>query len=184
MHKPLEITFRDIDRSDSAVSVIEKKCENLDRFYPQINSAHVTISAPDHRFRKSKTYHVTIEVDVPRKKHLIVDYEPEERSAEKSLPLVINHAFRIMEQRLQDHARQQRSLIRHRTEEESIEDIPAPLIDGVLPVDLTEGMCRWPIGDPREEDFMFCGRNIRAGSPYCAQHTAMAYQTPRKELLS
>jgi len=184
MNKPLEITFRDIDRSDSAVSVIEKNCQTLDRFYPQIAGTHVTISVPDNRFRRNKAYHVTIEVDVPRKKHLVVDYEPEERSVERSLPLVIKQAFRIMEQRLEDHARQQRSLMKHHTVDESAGDAQAPLTDGVLPADLTESMCRWPIGDPREDDFMFCGRNIRPGSPYCEQHTAMAYQAPRKELLN
>lgn len=181
MHKPLEIIFRDIDRSDSAVSVIEKKCETLDRFYPQIIGTHVTISAPENRFRRNKAYHVTIEVDVPRKKHLVVNYEPEEKSLERSLPVVIKHAFRIMEQRLEDHARQQRSLMKHHhgEEEESAGEPHIPLADGVLPADLTESMCRWPIGDPREEDFMFCGRPIRPGSPYCETHTVMAYQTPK-----
>lgn len=48
---------------------------------------------------------------------------------------------------------------------------------GVALIDLTERMCKWPIGDPREADFSFCGRGIRVGTPYCAEHAAMAYQT-------
>ena len=48
---------------------------------------------------------------------------------------------------------------------------------GVALVDLTERMCKWPIGDPREADFTFCGRNIRIGTPYCPEHAAMAYQS-------
>jgi GcrA cell cycle regulator len=53
----------------------------------------------------------------------------------------------------------------------------APLNGGVALIDLTERMCKWPIGDPREADFTFCGRNIRPGTPYCPEHAAMAYQT-------
>ncbi len=48
---------------------------------------------------------------------------------------------------------------------------------GVALLDLTERMCKWPIGDPREDDFTFCGLPIRPGTPYCPEHAAMAYQT-------
>ena len=52
-----------------------------------------------------------------------------------------------------------------------------PLDGGVALIDLTERMCRWPIGDPREDDFTFCGHNIRAGTPYCPEHAGAAYQS-------
>lgn len=48
---------------------------------------------------------------------------------------------------------------------------------GVALIDLTERMCRWPIGDPREDDFTFCGRGIRQGTPYCPEHAGAAYQS-------
>jgi len=48
---------------------------------------------------------------------------------------------------------------------------------GVALLDLTERMCKWPIGDPRDDDFTFCGLPIRPGTPYCPDHAAMAYQT-------
>lgn len=44
-------------------------------------------------------------------------------------------------------------------------------------MDELEGrMCRWPIGDPQDDDFVFCGHNIAEGSPYCEGHSKMAYQ--------
>jgi GcrA cell cycle regulator len=39
--------------------------------------------------------------------------------------------------------------------------------------------CRWPIGDPREFDFHFCGEAKLPGRPYCAIHWQMAFQPPR-----
>lgn len=43
-------------------------------------------------------------------------------------------------------------------------------------VDLKANQCRWPIGDPREENFGFCGHTQIAGLPYCAEHAKLAYQ--------
>ncbi len=41
---------------------------------------------------------------------------------------------------------------------------------------LTERTCKWPIGDPTEENFHFCGLPSAAGKPYCEQHVAVAFQ--------
>jgi GcrA cell cycle regulator len=51
-------------------------------------------------------------------------------------------------------------------------------------VDLTHNTCRWPIGDPKHEDFHFCGKPIYPGKPYCLDHCAQAYvgsNKPRTE---
>ncbi len=60
---------------------------------------------------------------------------------------------------------------------------PAPLQELVIPLHerasiltLKESMCRWPIGDPTEEDFHFCGRKKLGTLPYCEHHARMAYQ--------
>jgi len=37
--------------------------------------------------------------------------------------------------------------------------------------------CLWPIGDPGEPGFHFCGEPSLAGKPYCAAHAARAYIT-------
>lgn len=42
-------------------------------------------------------------------------------------------------------------------------------------VDLSANTCRWPIGDPREPGFHFCGAPAIPGKPYCAEHAAVAY---------
>jgi GcrA cell cycle regulator len=60
---------------------------------------------------------------------------------------------------------------------------PAPLEELVIPLNerasimtLKEAMCRWPIGDPGEPEFHFCGRKTCASLPYCEHHARMAYQ--------
>jgi len=41
---------------------------------------------------------------------------------------------------------------------------------------INDRMCRWPIGDPSADEFHFCGRSPKAGSPYCEAHARKAYQ--------
>ena len=45
---------------------------------------------------------------------------------------------------------------------------------GVL--DLGPNMCKWPIGDPTDADFGFCGAKSHENWPYCEEHGAIAYQ--------
>jgi hypothetical protein len=44
---------------------------------------------------------------------------------------------------------------------------------------LEKNDCRWPIGDPREADFHFCGAHQVPGRPYCELHWRMAFQPAR-----
>jgi len=61
---------------------------------------------------------------------------------------------------------------------EVIEEDPIPLADGhfATVLTITDRMCHWPIGDPSENEFHFCGRKPRPGSPYCEAHARKAYQ--------
>ncbi|MGQ0527450.1 MAG: GcrA family cell cycle regulator [Alphaproteobacteria bacterium] len=52
----------------------------------------------------------------------------------------------------------------------------APTTKGMPLEDLNAQMCRWPQGDPRDDNFSFCGGESLNGLPYCAHHTKMAYQ--------
>jgi GcrA cell cycle regulator len=58
----------------------------------------------------------------------------------------------------------------------------APTTGKVSILDLTESMCKWPIGHPGEANFHFCGKPSQPTFPYCANHCVEAYQVqqPRK----
>ncbi|MEM6421359.1 MAG: GcrA family cell cycle regulator [Pseudomonadota bacterium] len=43
-------------------------------------------------------------------------------------------------------------------------------------LELTERTCKWPIGDPNDDDFHFCGLPAVAGKPYCVHHVGIAFQ--------
>ena len=47
--------------------------------------------------------------------------------------------------------------------------------------ELDNHTCRWPIGDPKDDNFCFCGKNVRSGQTYCEEHSAVAYVKPVKK---
>lgn len=54
---------------------------------------------------------------------------------------------------------------------------PSPEIaDKTSLLDLTDKICKWPMGHPGEPDFHFCGEKVNPGFPYCVEHCGRAYQ--------
>lgn len=55
-------------------------------------------------------------------------------------------------------------------------------VDLAIPVDQRKTLmelgpfhCRWPVGDPTEAGFFFCG-GVATDGPYCASHARRAWQ--------
>ena len=59
------------------------------------------------------------------------------------------------------------------------EEVDIPLAERKSIQSLEEVNCRWPIGDPQEAEFHFCGRSKMQGLPYCEVHARRAYQPPQ-----
>lgn len=65
--------------------------------------------------------------------------------------------------------------------------VPAVIIPDLEPLKLEDGkaasvltlnesMCKYPIGDPNDPNFAFCGRASFGSHPYCQDHARLAYQ--------
>jgi GcrA cell cycle regulator len=69
----------------------------------------------------------------------------------------------------------------HITEAEAnIEPQRLPNGDMVTVLTVKDSMCKWPIGDPADANFGFCGHTSAEGSPYCAEHARVAFQPAKK----
>lgn len=55
-------------------------------------------------------------------------------------------------------------------------ELDIPVDERVDLVDLKESQCRWPIGDPQDQQFHFCGKSKAEGGPYCQYHAEIAFQ--------
>jgi GcrA cell cycle regulator len=51
----------------------------------------------------------------------------------------------------------------------------------ITTIALTIDTCRWPVGDPVDSDFHYCGEPPLVGRPYCDKHDTQSYQAARKK---
>jgi len=58
----------------------------------------------------------------------------------------------------------------------SIEELTIPLPARVTLLELGEGVCRWPLGEPQSIDFRFCGARSTGKGVYCSHHAGIAYR--------
>jgi GcrA cell cycle regulator len=50
--------------------------------------------------------------------------------------------------------------------------------------EIGEAECRWPLGEPSQDDFAYCGNPAARGQTYCAVHCRMAYHSLRYARIS
>jgi GcrA cell cycle regulator len=47
-------------------------------------------------------------------------------------------------------------------------------------LEIANGKCHWPLGDPHDAGFAFCGNDAVTGFSYCVGHARMAYRLPAR----
>lgn len=57
----------------------------------------------------------------------------------------------------------------------TVVDEPAPIEQRKTIATLTNACCRWPVGEPSDPEFHFCGATRIPGLPYCEPHAKRAY---------
>jgi GcrA cell cycle regulator len=60
--------------------------------------------------------------------------------------------------------------------------MPKKVYERITVANVKDIHCRWPIGNPREKGFMFCGSEAVPGKPYCLEHCRICYvNAPKRE---
>lgn len=102
MKLPLEITFRNVARTDDIEERIRSKAAKLDRFYDRITGCRVVIEAPHNHHHKGNAYQVHIELSVPGAE-LVVNQD-KGKPEHTDLGVALRDAFNAMQRQLQAFA--------------------------------------------------------------------------------
>ena len=131
MKSQMQITFRNMKRSEEIEGWIRAEAAKLETLYSQLMGCRVAVEVPHRHHRKGSPYHIRIDLTVPRGE-IVVKREPSlsararqlgerkiKKNAEvkiphKNLRTAINDAFKAAGRRLQDYARRQRGDIKTR----------------------------------------------------------------------
>ncbi len=107
MEEQVEIVFRNMERQDYLVQLIEEKIAKLEQFYSRIISALVVVELPHKNHQTGNEYRATIELNVPGKR-LVTSRNPGSRRRHENPASTINDAFAAIARQLEEYGRQQR----------------------------------------------------------------------------
>ena len=104
MDIPLQVSFRNMDRSEAVEARVREKAEKLEKYFGHLTSCRVVVEAPERRHHKGKLFHVRIELGVPGKE-LIVNRHPKDKHAHEDVYVAVRDAFHAARRQLEDHGR-------------------------------------------------------------------------------
>jgi ribosomal subunit interface protein len=104
MQQPLQITFRDIPRSENIEAVIHEKAEKLDQFFDRIMTCRVMIESPHTHHHQGMLYHVRVDITVPGAE-LVASRSRDKNHAHEDVYVAIRDAFDAAKRQLQEYKR-------------------------------------------------------------------------------
>lgn len=111
MEIPLEIVFRDMERSDAIEARIRDKVARLERFFDHIIRCRVVVAAPHRHHHRGRLYKIGIEIGVPGKP-LVVNHAGPANQAHEDVYVAIRDAFAAATRQLEDHVRTVRGKVK------------------------------------------------------------------------
>lgn len=104
MEKALQITFRNLDRSDALEADIRQHAEKLEQFHEGIVGCRVVVEARHRHHRHGNHYHVRVDVTVPGTE-LVAKRDPDEHHAHADVYVAIHDVFDSMRHQLEELTR-------------------------------------------------------------------------------
>lgn len=129
MDMPVQITYRNLEPSDTVTALIEAEAAKLNTFFDRITSCRVVVEAPHRHQKWGELFHVRIDLGVPGTE-LVVSHEPSPRAAlshdtepaltkhdelhpeHKDVYLAIRDAFASARRQLQDYVKRLRGEVK------------------------------------------------------------------------
>jgi len=102
MQVPLQIVFRDIERSPAVEAVVEEKATKLSLFFPRLTSCRVTLGKIQRHKHQGKLFNVRVDLTLPG--HEIVV----NRDRAEDIYVALRDAFDHAKRQLEDMARKMR----------------------------------------------------------------------------
>lgn len=102
MQIPLQITFRNLPRSEPLEARIREKADRLEEFHPRITGCHVTVEELDRHRHQGKQFSVRLAIHVPEHE-IVVD-----RDHHEDVYIAVRDAFDAAARQLEDVVRIQR----------------------------------------------------------------------------
>lgn len=98
MQVPLQIVFRDIERSEALESRVRAESDKLERFHSRITSGRVTIEEEHRHQSQGREFSVNIDVRIPGRREIVATARHED------VYVAVRDAFDAARRQLEDAA--------------------------------------------------------------------------------
>ena len=107
MDVPIEIAFKDTEKSDALESLIREKIEKLEQFHSHIVSCRVVVYVPHRRSSQPPPIAISVEVALPGSKMVVAKAEDEREIARGGNAVLVSTVFDKIQRQLKDENRVQ-----------------------------------------------------------------------------
>jgi len=118
MQIPLEVTFRDMKRSDAVENLVRKHAARLEKFCDHIDSCRVAIERPHRRRHAANDYRVRLDITVPPGHEIVITREADEggehhaRNNQEALYKLVHQAFEVAVRQVKKVTQRQRGYVK------------------------------------------------------------------------
>jgi|TARA_R110002072_G_scaffold14810_7_gene60613 ribosome-associated translation inhibitor RaiA len=112
MQLPLEVNFKNMDRSEAVESKISDEAKKLERFTGRLSSCRVTIEAPHRHSPRGNIYEIHIELRLPPSRTVIVDKAKKSDPRHEDIHIAIRDAFKAATRQLEDLGQKMRGEVK------------------------------------------------------------------------
>lgn len=102
MQIPVDITFKELDKSEALETRIREWVDKLERVYDRIVRCEVMIETPHRHHRNGRAYHVRVRLTVPGGE-IVASHDPGPDGAHEDANVALRDAFTAAKRQLEDH---------------------------------------------------------------------------------
>ena len=111
MQLPVQIVFRNLDRSGAIETIIRDRAAELDRFADDITSCRVVVELAGKHHERGNLYQVHIDLRVPGAE-IAITRAPGEHAEYSDVHVALRDAFAAARRRLEDYVRRRRGAVK------------------------------------------------------------------------
>lgn len=111
MKLPVQVSFRNMDKSQWIEDLILEKASTLERYYKRIISCRVVVEIPHKRHHQGNPYLVRVDVSVPDKE-IVVNRQTDENKEHQDMNATIRDAFESVRRQLEEYAEKRRGMVK------------------------------------------------------------------------
>ena len=93
MNLPLQITYRNMEPSDTIEAAVRAKVAKLEEVAPRITSCRVMIEKPHRSHTKGGHFHVRVDLTMPGAE-IVADRDPPKHDSHADFDIALRDAFR------------------------------------------------------------------------------------------